>query len=316
MSKSIRVTILMPIYKVEQYLEKTLSSVFTQTYSNIDFVFVNDCSPDNSLKVLTETIEKFDISPERYVIVNHQENEGIAVSRSDCIKNATGDYVYFVDSDDWVEPDAVEQMVAASRAGTVDIVGCDYAKDFLSGKVTIHHENYSSSCRENMLKCLNYDIGTVLWKILIKRSLFDNITITPHIDIVEDYIISVKLYHFAQSFVSIPRAFYHYVQYNQARVSLQTLWSVKMHIEGVKEVEAFCREKNLYDEYVEQQLDLRKFNIKSNFLTKQLLDYEAYKNTFPESNHVWRKIGYKRKEQLKFWLAEHNMFPLLKFLQR
>ena len=53
--KSLKVTILMPIYKVEQYLEKTLTSVFTQTYNNIDYVFVNDCSPDNSLKVLTDT---------------------------------------------------------------------------------------------------------------------------------------------------------------------------------------------------------------------------------------------------------------------
>ena len=316
MNRSIKVTILMPIYKVEQYLEKTLSSIFTQTYSNIDFVFVNDCSPDNSLKVLTDTIAKYAISPERYVIVNHPQNEGIAVSRADCIAKATGDYVYFVDSDDWVEADAVEQMVDACKEGTVDIVGCDYAKDFLSGEVTTHHENYSSSCRENMLKCLNYEIGTVLWKILIRRSLFDNITITPHIDIVEDYIMSVKLYYYAQSFVSIPKAFYHYVQYNQARVSLQTLWSVRMHIEGVKEVEAFCREKGFYDDYVEQQLNLRKFNIKSNFLTRQLLDYDAYKDTFPESNHVWRGMGYNRKERLKFWLAEHGLFPLLKFLQR
>ena len=314
--KSLKVTILMPIYKVEQYLEKTLTSVFTQTYNNIDYVFVNDCSPDNSLKVLTDTISKFGIASERYVIVNHQHNEGIAVSRSDCIAKATGDYVYFVDSDDWVEPDAVEKMVEASLGGTVDLVGCDFAKDFLSGEVTFHHENYSTSCRENLLKCLNYEIGTVLWKILIRRSLFNHITIKPHIDIVEDYIISIKLYYYAHNFVSIPQAFYHYVQYNQARVSLQTLWSVRMHIEGVKEIEAFCREKGLYDDYVEQQLNLRKFNIKSNFLTKHLLDYDASKNTFPEASHVWIKMGYSRKERLKFWLAEYGMFPLLKFIQR
>jgi glycosyltransferase involved in cell wall biosynthesis len=315
MNNPVRVTILMPVYKVEQYLAKTLSSVFTQTYPDIDFVFVNDCSPDNSLQVLTNTIDRYGITPYRYVIVNHKDNEGIAVSRADCIARATGDYVFFVDSDDWVEPDAVEQMVEATKGGTIDIVGCDYAKDFQSGEVTFHHENYSATCRENMLKCLNYDIGTVLWKLLIKRSLFDNITITPHVDIVEDYIISVKLYYYAKSFAAISKAFYHYVQYNQARVSLQTLWSVRMHIEGVKEVEEFCREKGLYDDYVEQQLNLRKFNIKSNFLTKQLLDYEAYKTTFPESNHAWRGVGYKRKEQLKFWLAEHGLFCVLKFLQ-
>jgi hypothetical protein len=163
---------------------------------------------------------------------------------------------------------------------------------------------------------LNYDIATVLWKLLVRRSLFANFKITPHVDIVEDYIMSVKLYYYAKSFVTIPKAFYHYVQYNQARVSLQTLWSVTMHIKGVEEVEQFCREKGLYDEQVAHKLLLRKFNIKSNFLTKRLLDYKAYKQTFPEANKVWRELGYSRNERLKFWLAEHSLYFLLKLIQR
>ena len=89
-----------------------------------------------------------------------------------------------------------------------------------------------------------------------------------------------------------------------------------MHIKGVEEVEAFCRDKGLYDNDVEHKLLLRKFNIKSNFLTKGLLDYNAYRNTFPESKRVWREMGYTRKEKLKFWLAEHDLFVLLKLFQR
>lgn len=314
--ESIKVTILMPIYKVEQFLEKTLDSVFTQTYQNLDYVFVNDCSPDNSIQVLKDTISKYGIDTKRYVIVDHEENEGIAVSRADCLANANGDYVFFVDSDDWIEKETVEKMVEATQGGTIDIVGCDYMKDCLSKETTYHHENYADTCRENMYRCLNYDIATVLWKLLIRRSLFDNFTITPHVDIVEDYIMSVKLYYYAKSFVAIPHAYYHYVQYNQARVSLQTLWSVNMHIKGVEEVEAFCRDKGLYDEDVEHKLLLRKFNIKSNFLTKQLLDYQSYRNTFPEAKAIWREMGYSGKEKFKFWLAEHGLFSLLKLIQR
>lgn len=316
MKQTIRVSILMPIYKVEQFLEKTLDSIFTQTYSNLDYVFVNDCSPDNSLQVLIDTIKKHGIEKERYTIINHENNGGIAVSRTDCIANAKGDYIFFVDSDDWIEKDAVEQMVAATQSGTIDVVGCDFMKDFLSGKTTYHHENYADSCSENMYRCLNYEIATVLWKLLIRRSLFDNFTITPHVDIVEDYIMSVKLYYYATSFVHLPKAFYHYVQYNQARVSLQTLWSVNMHIKGVEEVEKFCREKGLFTDNVEHKLLLRKFNIKSNFLTKQLLDYQSYKQTFPEAKGIWREINYSRKERLKFWLAEHGFYLLLKLIQR
>lgn len=316
MEKNIQVSILMPVYKVEQYLEKTLDSIFTQTYPDICFVFVNDCSPDNSLQVLTDTIEKHHVDSVRYVIVNHEKNEGIAVSRADAIVHAQGDYIFFVDSDDWIESNTVEQMVAATRGGAIDIVGCDFMKDFLSGKTTCHHERYAETCRENMYRCLNYDIATVLWKLLIRRTLFDNFTITPHVDIVEDYIMSVKLYYYAKSFVSLPKALYHYVQYNQARVSLQSLWSVNMHIKGVEEVEAFLREKDLYDDNVEHKLLLRKFNIKSNFLTKQLLDYKRYKDTFPEANGIWREMGYSRKENIKFWLAEHGLYSLLKLIQK
>lgn len=310
------VSILMPIYNVEQYLRKTLDSIFTQTYPNLGYVFVNDHSPDQSLQVLEETIEKYGIPPERYTIVNHEQNEGIAVSRADCIANAKGDYVFFVDSDDWITPDAVERMVDATRGGEVDIVGTDFMKDFVGGETTYHHESYAETCRENLLKCLNYDIATVLWKLLIRRSLFGNFTITPHVDIVEDYIISVKLYYFAKTFAAIPDAFYHYVQYNQARVSFQTLRSVTMHIKGVQEVEAFCREKGLYDDDVAHRLCLRKFNIKSNFLTKQLQDYMVYEQTFPEARHIWREMGYSRKEQLKFWLAEHKLYTILGLLQK
>lgn len=313
---TIKVTILMPIYKVEQFLEKTLDSVFSQTYQNIDYVFVNDCSPDNSIQVLKDSISKYGIDTKRYVIVDHEENEGIAVSRADCLANANGDYVFFVDSDDWIEKETVEKMVEATQGGTIDIVGCDYMKDCLSKETTYHHENYADICRENMYRCLNYDIATVLWKLLIRRSLFDNFTITPHVDIVEDYIMSVKLYYYAKSFVAIPHAYYHYVQYNLARVSFQTLWSLNMHIKGVEEVEAFCREKGLYNEDVEHKLLLRKFNIKSNFLTKQLLDYQSYRNTFPEAKAIWREMGYSGKEKIKFWLAEHGFYFLLKLIQR
>ena len=304
----------MPVYKVEQYLKKTLSSIFTQTYQNIDYVFVNDCSPDNSLQVLKDTITKHGIKESRYTIINHDLNEGIAVSRADCIANAKGDYVLFVDSDDWIDSDMVQTLLDATGNGEIDIIGSDIAVDHLDGKTTYHHEKYAETCRENLIKCLNYDINTVLWKLLIRRSLFDNFTITPHVDIVEDYIISVKLYYYAKSFRAVPKAMYHYVQYNQARVSLQLRRSINNHIKGVQEVEAFCREKDIYDDVVEGKLLLRKFNIKSNFLTKQLRDIKAYKTVFPESKRAWRKMPYSNKEKIKFWLAEKKLFFVFKLL--
>ncbi len=315
MDDSIQVSILVPIYKVEKHIEKMLDSIFCQTYPNIDYVFVNDCSPDNSMQLLNESIIKHNVAISKYKIINHFQNEGIAATRAECISAAKGDYVYFVDGDDWIEANTIEQMVLACNGGTIDIVGCDYYKDFESGSITYHHENYASSCNENMRRCVNYEIATVLWKMLIKRELFHMFHIAS-INIGEDYIISIKLFRFAQSFVSINGAFYHYVQFNQNRLSFQSKRSILDHVECVKEVERFFKAEGLYDEDICLRLCLRKFNIKSNFvLNKNLLNKVAYENTFPEAKGVWRKMHYSAKEKIKFWMAEHGLFFVL-FLMR
>lgn len=313
--KQIQVTILVPIYQVEQYLGRMLCSIFGQTYPCIDYVFVNDGSTDNSLRILNETIEECHIDKEKYVIVNHDCNKGIAASRADCLANAKGDYVYFVDSDDWVEPDAIESMVMATNGGKIDIVGCDYCKDFESGVVTCHHENYARTCEENMLRCLNYDIATVLWKLLIRRCLFDNFVISKT-NIGEDYIISIKLYYYAKSFVSIDRTFYHYVQYNNNRLSFQSLRSIKDHIECVREVEKFLKNQGVFNVKFENKLLLRKSNIRCNFvLNKKILDFDAYMTTFPEARGLWRKMHYSIKERVKLWMADHKLFLILLLLK-
>lgn len=308
------VSILIPIYNVEKYLGKCLDSVFSQTYKNVEFVFVDDCSTDNSYNVLISSIKQNNIPEYKYTIVSHKQNEGIAVSRADCIANAKGEYVQFVDSDDWIEPDMTETLVEATKSSQIDLVGCYFIKDFLSGKQTRHSENYSQSCAENMVLCINYDISTVLWKMLIRRSLFSYFKITPHVDIVEDYIISVKLYFYANSFTVVDKYMYHYVQYNEGRVSFQTLRSITNHIKGVKEVEEFLKTKELITPNISNLFNLRKFNIKSNFLTKNMFDIQAYRTTFPEADKAWRQIDYSRNEKIKFWLAEKKLYFILRLI--
>ena len=310
------VSYLIPIYNVEKYLEICLESIFAQTYKNTEYVFVDDCSTDNSYEVLIATLRKNNISQNKYTIIRHLQNEGIAVSRADCIANAKGEYVQFVDSDDRIEPEMTETLIAATKNSQIDLVGCYYIKDFLSGRQTRHKEDYSQSCTENMVLCINYDISTVLWKLLIRRSLFSYFTITPHVDIVEDYIISIKLFFYANSFAVAEKYLYHYVQFNEGRVSFQTHRSITNHIKGVREVEEFLKSKNLITSRIANLLDLRKFNIKSNFLTKNFFDLQAYRTTFPEVDKVWRQISYSRNEKIKFWLAEKKLYFILKLIHK
>lgn len=314
MDKTVKVSILIPVYNAEKYLGKCLDSVFSQTYSPIEYVIVDNCSTDNSLTILDNKISQYGISKDCYKIIRHEKNEGIAVSRNDCITNATGEYVLFVDSDDWIENDMVEQLVSSTASGSIDIVGCNFFQEKPDGTQLYVQEPFANNCRDNMIKALDYEISSVLWKLLIRRSLFDNIHFTPHLDIVEDYIVTIKLYQYAKSFAAVHKGLYHYIIY-QNSTSNKRLNSIESHIKGVSIVEDYLKREGLYEEEIEQKLLLRKFNIKSNFLTKSLLDYNAYRQTFPEANRMWRKMNYSRKEKLKFWLAEKGLFSLLKLMQ-
>ena len=315
MDKQLKISVLIPIFNAEKFLGKCLDSVFSQTYSPIEYVFVDNCSTDNSLAILEDKLTQYGISNDDYTLIKHAENLGIAVSRNDCIDNATGDYVLFVDSDDWIENDMVEQLVSVTSDGDKDIVGRDFYQEKPDGTTSYVWEPFSDNCHDNLLKALNYEISSVLWKLLIRRSLFSEIHFTPHLDIVEDYIVTIKLYQYATTFAAVHKALYHYVLY-QNSTSSKRLNSIISHVKGVTIIEDYLKREGLYSSEAEHRLLLRKFNIKSNFLTKQLLNYKIYEQTFPEAKGVWREMGFSRKEKVKFWLAENGMFSLLKMIQR
>ena len=306
------ISILVPIYKVEKHISKCLDTIFYQTYPDIEYIFVDDCSPDDSLTILKKYIDKIDIDKRKVRIISHLENKGIAITRNNLLDHAKGEYVLFVDSDDWIEADMVEQMVSATNNGTIDIIGCDYIKEYSDGKQTYHKENYAQDCNENIIRLLNYNIGPTMWKILVKREIFNKVRFQPNIEIGEDYVASIKLYYYANSCSNIHKYLYHYAQYNVNRYSNQIEKSISDHIHAVVTVEDFLKTIGLYCQRVDKELKLRKFCIKSYYLLPPLLDYTKWKTTFPETDKMWRFINYSKKEKVKFWMAEKHFFFILR----
>lgn len=310
------ISILVPIYKVEKHILKCLDTLFYQTYSNIEYIFVDDCSPDDSLTILKEYIDKNNLDKENITIISHAENKGIAVTRNDLLDHANGEYVLFVDSDDWIEKDMIEQMVQATNFGRIDIIGCDYIKEYSDGKQTFHYENYSQDCKENIIRLLNYNIGPTMWKILVRRDIFKRIRFKPDLEIGEDYVASIKLYYYAKSCSNVHKYLYHYAQYNVNRYSNQIAKSISDHVHAVSTVEDFLKSVGLYNQRVEKELKFRKFCIKSYYLLPPLLDYKKWKATYPETDKMWRYINYSNKEKIKFWLAEKHLFFILELLNK
>ena len=152
MDLHIKVSILMPIYKVEQYLEKTLDSIFTQTYPNLDYVFVNDCSPDNSIAVLSNVIAECPLVIGRVKIVRHSFNRGLAAARNTAVENATGDYLIWVDSDDFIEKTLVEQCVHVAETKKCDIVLYNICALYNNYQEILNHTKYSNTKEKNSLR--------------------------------------------------------------------------------------------------------------------------------------------------------------------
>ena len=114
----LKVSIIIPIYNVEQYLPKCLESVINQTYKNLEIICVNDCSPDDSLKICQGYAQK----DSRIKLINREQNGGLSAARNSGLEVASGEYVYFIDSDDYIDSDYIEKMVQMIEKHSVDMV--------------------------------------------------------------------------------------------------------------------------------------------------------------------------------------------------
>lgn len=127
-----KVTLIVPVYNVEKYLRRCLDSLLNQTYDNIEILCVNDCSPDNSQDIL----EEYEKAGRIKVIVN-DENLGLGKSRERALNKSTGNYVMFIDSDDYIAADYVEKYINAMKHGDYDIVIGGYTRDIDGKKKTL-----------------------------------------------------------------------------------------------------------------------------------------------------------------------------------
>ena len=117
-----KVSVIIPVYNVEQYLKQCLDSVVNQTFKDIEIIIVNDCSPDNSLQIINEYQQK----DSRIVLVDLKENVGLGFSRNEGMKVAKGKYITFVDSDDWVTKDYVEILYNTIEKYQYDVISPDF----------------------------------------------------------------------------------------------------------------------------------------------------------------------------------------------
>lgn len=195
-----KVSILVPIYGVEKYIEQCVRTLFEQSYNAIEYIFVNDCTKDDSIQVLEKVMEQYPERKAQIHLLQHEHNKGLGAARHTAFEAATGKYVMHVDSDDLLPHDAVRLLVEAAEAYDADIVDGGYA-DWQNGQATDQHQAVKASHQkyEKWLLCQNITTNRIWGRLYRRQMLIDHhIYSIEGIDYSEDYAVVARAMFYAK----------------------------------------------------------------------------------------------------------------------
>ncbi len=206
-----KVSVIIPIYGVEKYIERCAESLFQQTLQDIEYIFVDDCTPDNSIEILKKVVDRYPNIKNQIRIERMPENGGLAAVRKYGTSLANGDYIAHCDSDDWVSPEMYEKLYGYAVANNSDLVFCDYI--ISNGNVQSEHyfsKNITNCSRNHLLdRLLVSSALNPVWTVLAKRELYNGMMF-PVGDMSEDKTIMMQLVWRANNASYLQEALYYY----------------------------------------------------------------------------------------------------------
>ena len=327
-----KVSILIPVYGVEQYIERCARSLFEQSYPKLEYVFVDDFTPDKSIEVLRQVIEDY---PERKAfvkIINHEKNCGLAAARNTALDNATGDFVFHVDSDDWVETNAIELLVRKQIETNADMVSGNAVFHQVDGIWHYYEPTYADN-KQMVMRLIDCSIpyNHSVWRRIIRRSLYEQNHVRAIIgnNVGEDLYQMVLLSWFAKRIGNVNDFVYHYERRNVD--SMTHLWSENQNVNERQllgnwfEVCGFLadKERDCYEEALRQTLvSLRKclsYSVKN----KERDTFHLLVEMMDGNAEVVRLMGWERtvirgrcKRNFFLQRIEHQGKRMVRFVRR
>lgn len=276
------VSVLIPVYGTEKYIERCARSLFEQTLNDMEFIFVNDGSKDKSIEVLYRVIREYE--HRTVLVVNHDRNRGLAAARKTAFLQAKGKYVICCDSDDWVEKDMYERMVVEAEQANADIVCCGiYKETSISEKCYYDYEKDDTSYILSP-KYFGWIYGAI-WNKLIRTDFMKEHAILPWegINMWEDSCLTLRLRTLSKKTIIMKECFYHYNLSNEDSMTFTFKKSKVLEmIQAVEKIEDFFRKQYLGEESKEL-VDFLKISSKEvllRFPSKE--NISLFKYTFPE----------------------------------
>ena len=299
------ISIIVPIYRVEQYLKQCLESILNQTYKNLEIILVDDGSPDNCPKICDEYAKK-----DNRIKVIHKENGGVSSARNAGLENVTGDYISFIDPDDYVSCDFIEILYNMIESNNVDIAECDFIK-FETEPILEELENtidIISSTDMHYRIYSEFNLRTVvLWNKIYKVSIFENLRF-PIGRINEDEALIHEIINNAKNGVVISNLKLYYYRFNP-----KSIMGKKFNVNRLDILKAIYERKEFY-----KKINIKELYDKTVMLYQRILRYNyLYCCRNKEiSNTYLGKIKLEAKENYKEFSKMSNLGLKEKFREK
>ena len=283
-----KVSVIIPVYKVEKYIKRCAKSLFEQSLEDMEFIFVDDCSPDNSISIVESLLEDYPHRKTQVKFLAHEKNKGLTKTRNTGLAVATGKYIAHCDSDDWVDLTMYEKLYNYATAKDADICFSNFLFAFND-----RFESYkTTSVYAEKSKTINSYIGTtwtVLWNMIVKRQIYAeyNLQSPESISYCEDFWLSIRLFFYANKIIKVDEDLYFYNQMNVSSImhgmnrksESDERW---VYLDTIR----FFKEKGVYGKY-EKTMCWRV--LKSTQDAALYLDrYKDFLSLYPESHkYIW-----------------------------
>lgn len=308
-----KISVIVPIYNVESYIEHCVRSLLGQTLEDVEFIFVDDCSPDNSLSILQGVLKEYPSRCEAVHIINHKENLGLPSARNSGLAVASAEYIFHCDSDDFVDPNMLAELYYEAKKEDADIVWCDWWLSFAKNERYMKQPEYATA--EDALKGLLQ--GTMkfnVWNKLVRRSLYVDYDIHfPSGYGMGEDMTMIRLFARARKVAYLPKAFYHYVQLNSGafcKTENKRYFTDIKHNVSVVEKDLI----GMFANQLDKEIAFFKLNVKFPFLIGcDVEKYRLWGDWYPEANkYIFKNKSVSFRSRLLQFAAWKKQYWFLK----
>ncbi len=306
-----KVTVIIPVYKIERFAERCARSLMEQDFQDVEFIFVDDASPDDSMEIIRRVCGEYDRDVK---YLTHEVNKGLPAARNTGMAVAKGEFIYHCDSDDYLEPTLLRDLYEAATKEGADFAYCDFYLDFGTSKKYMTNPEFNDP--ERMIK-EGFLAGTMkynVWNKLVKKELYDRDGLSfPEGHPMGEDMTMIAVAMGATRCVHVPKALYHYMRTNsEAYTSVLSQKRLDDIRSNMDRTIGFLSKWEVTDK--ERFIEYFKLSVKLPFLfSGDKSQYKLWEEWYPEANKYIDSVPYipKRTKMVQQW-ARDGKFSLVR----